>query len=104
MRDFVTDFEENAQIFHGTREIPIGLNNIGGLMVVVVNVFIALFNAIAGRFADVVDARACFERGDASAGEFPVVGSEVEALFGGGVAGEFAALLLGDARGQIIQS
>ena len=103
MGDAVAHFEQDLQVFDGAAEVPVRLNHVRGLVVIVADVFGPFHHPEAGWFTGVVDAGAGFERGYAAAGEFVVIGTEVEALLGRGVAGEDAALACHRFRREIVQ-
>ena len=61
LRDSVTHFEQNLQILDSTGEVPVRLNHVGGLVVIVANIFGPFRLAETRGLADVVDPRSGFE-------------------------------------------
>ena len=101
--DAVADFEQNLEVFHGAVEIPIGFDHVRCIVVVVRDIVRALLWSKASRFPNILDSGSSFERGDADAGEFVVVGAEVEAELRGCISGKNSALALNGFGGEIVQ-
>jgi hypothetical protein len=83
-------------------QLPAGLHLVGGLVVVVGGVLLALAAAPAGRLAKDAHPRLDVERGHPGLREGEVVGAEEQALLGRGIAGELAALGLRDRLGVAV--
>src|SRR5215831_10606570 len=103
LRYCVTDVEKNFQVLDCATEIPVGLRNIGRLVVIVADVFSPFLDAVLCRLIHVVDARSCFQGRHPSAREFEMIRPKIEALFRICVAGDDAALTSHRFSSELIQ-
>src|SRR5882724_10612667 len=90
--DFVTQFKEDAEVFDGTGELPIGLHLVAGLVVVVGVEILAHLLAETGWLADECGPRFGVEGGYAFLRELEMIGAVVEAFLRFGVAGHSASV------------
>ena len=104
LRDLVADLKENLEILDSTGKIPIRFDHVRRLVIVMMDVFVPLLDSVAGGLTDVIDARAGFQGGHIHTSKFVVIGAEVEALLGCGIAGEHAALPCDCLSGEVVES
>ena len=102
MGDAVADFEQNLEVFHGAEQIPIGFDHVRCIVVVVRDIVRALLLSKASGFPNILDPGSSFERGDADASEFVMVGAEVEAELRGCISRKGSALALNGFGGEIV--
>ena len=93
--DLVNDLGQELQVFDGAGKVPVGFDFVGNFMVVIVAVFGAFAEAVVSGAADVFDAGAEIQCGDALFGELEVIGAVVGAFFGFGIAFDGAVLCFG---------